>query len=109
MFEGLDFSKVGQMLEDVQKKARELESQSESKEFTVKAGGGLVSVKVNGKGEFVDISIDDSLLEDKESLQILLISAVNDVVKAVENEKKLTASKMLGGLGGLNFNDLGVK
>ena len=51
-------------------------------------------------GEIIDIDIDDSLLEDKESLQILLISAVNDVIKMVEDDKKLAASKMLGSLGG---------
>lgn len=106
MFEGLDFSKMGQMLEEVQKKAREIENESESREFGVKAGGGLIGVKANGKGEVIDISIDDSLLEDKESLQILLISAVNDVIKMVENEKKNIAGRMLGGL---NFGNLGVK
>ena len=76
MFEGIDFSKMGQMLEDVQKKAQEIEQESQRREFGAKSGGGLVSVKANGKGEVLDISIDDSLLEDKESLQILLISAV---------------------------------
>ena len=50
MFDGLDFSKMGQMLEEVQKKAREIENESQAKEFVVKAGGGLISVKANGKG-----------------------------------------------------------
>jgi len=81
MFEGIDFSKMGQMLEEAQKKAQEIEQESQKREFSVKSGGGLISVRANGKGEVLDISIDDSLLEDKESLQILLISAVNDVLK----------------------------
>lgn len=98
MFENFDFSKVGDMLAQAQKKAQEFEEQSLTKEFGAKSGGGLVSVRANGKGELLDITIDDSLLEDKESLQILLISAVNDVIKMVEDDKKAMASKMLGGL-----------
>ncbi|MBE2985212.1 YbaB/EbfC family nucleoid-associated protein [Campylobacter sp. RM9344] len=103
MFEGLDFSKMGAMLEEVQKKAKEFEDESSAREFGAKSGGGLVSVKANGKGEILDISIDDSLLEDKESLQILLISAINDVIKMTEDDKKAMAGRMLGGLGGLKL------
>ena len=100
MFENIDFSKMGEMLQKAQSEAKKLEEQSKSKEFTAKSGGGLVKVSANGMGEIIDIEIDDSLLEDKESLQILLISAINDVIKMVEEDKKATASKMLGSLGG---------
>ncbi len=100
MFENMDFSKMGEMLKKAQEEAGKLQEESKSKEFTAKSGGGLVKVSANGIGEIIDIDIDDSLLEDKESLQILLISAVNDVLKMVEDDKKLAASKMLGSLGG---------
>ena len=100
MFENIDFSKMGEMLQKAQSEAKKLEEQSKSKEFTAKSGGGLVKVSANGMGEIIDIEIDDSLLKDKESLQILLISAINDVIKMVEEDKKATASKMLGSLGG---------
>ena len=103
MFEGIDFSKMGQMLEEAQKKAQEIEQESQRREFGAKSGGGLVSVRANGSGEILDISIDDSLLEDKESMQILLISAVNDVLKSVEADKKNTASRMLGGLASMGI------
>ena len=98
MFEGLgNMGDLGKMLEEVQKKARELEEKAESVELTAKSGGGLVKVTANGKGEIIDIEIDDSLLEDKEALQILLISAVNDVLKMVEDNKKSAAMSVLGG------------
>ncbi|MCR6583795.1 nucleoid-associated protein, YbaB/EbfC family, partial [Campylobacter insulaenigrae] len=41
----------------------------------------------------------DSLLEDKESMQILLISAINDVLKMVEQNKKSMASNLFSGMG----------
>jgi len=103
MFEGIDFSKMGQMFEEAQKKAQEIEQESQKREFSVKSGGGLISVRANGKGEVLDISIDDSLLEDKESLQILLISAVNDVLKMIEDDRKNAASRMLGGFAGMGI------
>ena len=101
MFEGMDFSKMGDMLEKVQADAKKMQEESANKEFTTKSGGGLIKVTANGIGEIIDITIDDSLLEDKDSLQILLISGVNDVLQMVESEKKLAASKMMGGFGGM--------
>ncbi len=100
MFENIDFSKMGEMLQKAQEEAKKMEENSKNKEFTAKSGGGLIKVTANGAGEIIDIDIDDSLLEDKESMQILLISAVNDVIKMVEEDKKLAASQMLGSLGG---------
>jgi len=101
MFEGIDFSKMGEVLKQAQEEAQKAQEESKNKEFSAKSGGGLVKISANGSGEIIDIDIDDSLLEDKESLQILLISAINDVLKMVEEDKKLMASKMLGSLGGL--------
>jgi len=98
MFEGLDMSKMGQMMEELQSKAKEMEEQSKKIMLTAKAGGGMIEVTANGGGEVVDITIDDSILEDKESLQILMISAINDVMKMVEDNKKSQAMGMMGGL-----------
>lgn len=102
MLNGMDMGAMGKMLEGLQENAQKLEDEIASKTFSVKSGGGDVEVSINGKGEVLDINIDDSLLEDKESLQILLISAINDGLKMVEDNKKFAASQMLGGLGGFN-------
>ncbi len=104
MFEGLDFSKMGEMMEQVQAKAKELEEKTKSTILTAKGGGGMVSVSANGAGEIVDIDIDDSLLEDKEALQILLISTINEVLKSAEDNKKSQAMSLMGG-----FNPFGGK
>jgi len=96
MFDKMDLSQLGKMFEEIQEKAKKLEEEQESKIFRAKSGGGMVKVSANGKGEIVDIEIDDSLLEDKESLQILLISAINDVLKMVEEDKRASALGMFG-------------
>jgi len=98
MFEGLDLNKMQDMLNDMQNKAKELEEQTKSITLTAKGGGGLVQVSANGAGEIVDITIDDSLMEDKESMQILLISTINEALKMAEDNKKSQALNMFGGL-----------
>ncbi|MCK5855280.1 MAG: YbaB/EbfC family nucleoid-associated protein [Sulfurovaceae bacterium] len=104
MFDGLDMNKMGQMMEELQSKAKEMEEQSKKVMLTSKAGGGMIEVTANGGGEIVDITIDDSILDDKESLQILMISAINDVIKMVEDNKKSQAMGMMGGLNPFGMN-----
>ncbi len=98
MFGNFDMSKMQDMLKDMQEKAKELEDKIKSTTYKVKGGGGMIEVVANGAGEIVDINIDDSLLEDKDSLQILLISTINDALKMVEDNKKSQALNMFGGL-----------
>jgi len=98
MFEGLDMSKMSEMVGQMQEKAQEMQEQAKNVVFTAKAGGGLVEVTANGAGEVTDLNIDDTLMDDKESLQILLISAINDVTKMIEDNKKSQAMGMMGGM-----------
>jgi len=98
MFEGFDVSKMSEMMSQMQDKAKELEAQAKNVEFTAKAGGGLIEITANGTGEVIDLNIDDSMLNDKDLLQILLMSAMNDVTKMIEDNKKSQAMGMMGGI-----------
>jgi DNA-binding YbaB/EbfC family protein len=98
MFGDMDMSKMTEMLGDMQAKAEQMQEQAKKVELTAKGGGGLVSVTANGAGEVIDITFDESLLEDKSSLQLLLISTINDAFKMVEDNKKSQAMGMFGGL-----------
>ncbi len=89
-----DMNNLNEMM---QKLTQEFQ-QADNKTYTAKSGGGLVEAVVNGKFEVIDIKIDDSLLEDKESLQILLMSAINDAIKMAVEDKKSQALNMFGGL-----------
>ena len=93
---------MGKMLEGMQENAAKLQEELESKTFSVKSGGGMIELSVNGKGEVIDLNIDDELLLDKDSLQILLIGAMNDANKMVQQNQQNSAMGMLGGLGALN-------
>lgn len=105
MFDGIDLSKINlnDVMNQVQEMAQKSKEENSEKVFTSKAGGGMVSISVNGNSEVIDLQLDDSLLEDKDSLQILLISAMNDVIKQSDEFKKQNAmNMMMGGLGGMN-------
>jgi hypothetical protein len=102
MFEGLNLGDMGKIVEQMQDKAKEIQEQAKNVQFTAKAGGGLIEITANGTGEVIDLNIDSTLLEDKEYLQILLISAMNDVSKTVEENKKSQAMNVMGGMGGMN-------
>lgn len=92
-----DPKQLGAMFGNIQDSLQEFANKNKDMIFTAKSGGGLVEVSLNGVGEVVDIHIDDSLLEDKDSLQILLMGALNDAYKNVEQNKQKSAFDMIGG------------
>ena len=86
-----------QMQENMQKAQEEMANM----EVTGQAGGGLVSVVMNGRHDVKRVSIDDSLLsDDKDMLEDLVAAAVNDAVRQVE---KTTQEKFSGLTAGFNL------
>lgn len=106
MFDGVDLSKLNlnEMMGQFQEMAEKAKDKNSNVIFTSKAGGGMVSISINGNSEVIDLQLDDSLLDDKDSLQILLISAMNDVIKQSDENKKMMAMNMMGGMGPFNKN-----
>ncbi|RAX54889.1 nucleoid-associated protein, YbaB/EbfC family [Helicobacter sp. 16-1353] len=87
---------LNKMLNQFQDNFKNIEEKQANTIFSATSGGGLVKVSINGKGEVVDLNIDKSLLDDVESLQILLIGAINEAYKNVEVNKKNTAMELFG-------------
>ncbi|MEG2195600.1 MAG: YbaB/EbfC family nucleoid-associated protein [Terrisporobacter sp.] len=84
------------MQENMQKMQEELES----KEIVASVGGGAVTVKVNGKKEVLDIAIKPEVADpdDIEMLQDLVLSAVNEALRSVEEMQSTQMSKATGGM-----------
>jgi len=104
MLDGIDLSKMnlGDMMGQVQQMAEQAKENGANQTFTSKVGGGMIELSINGNSEVTDLQIEDSLLEDKDSLQILLISAMNDVIKQSDDNKKAMAMNMMGGINPFN-------
>ena len=66
------------------------------------AGGGMVSVKVNGKQELLEVVIEKDVVnpDDVEMLQDLIVAAVNEGMKKAQ---LLMQDKLQGITGGLNI------
>ncbi len=88
------------------KKAQELQSQMEKAqeelnaiEIEGQAGGGMVSVKVNGHKELISLDIDPEILkEDKEMIEDMVLAAVN---QGLQNAGKVAEEKMNSITGGM--------
>lgn len=87
---------LNKMLSQFQDSFKNIEEKQANTIFSATSGGGLVKASINGNGEVVDLNIDKSLLDDVESLQILIIGAINEAYKNVEANKKNTAMELFG-------------
>lgn len=75
-----------------------LQSQLEEMRMTATAGGGVVSVTVNGHKEVITIKLaDDSVMEDREMLEDLLMAALGEAYRKVEEELAKTMNGIPGG------------
>ena len=85
------------MQEDMATKQAELEEQ----EYETSAGGGVVTVKINGKKEILSVKIDPEVVDpdDVETLEDLVVAAVNEAIKTVENISAEEMQKITGSVG----------
>ena len=99
---------LGDMMKQAQKlqsKMMELQEEMANKTVEATAGGGMVTVVVNGKQEVISITIDPDVVDRQEieMLQDLIIAAVNDGIRRsqqiwAEEMKKLTGGMSIPGL-----------
>ncbi|MDE7469775.1 MAG: YbaB/EbfC family nucleoid-associated protein [Desulfovibrionaceae bacterium] len=92
--------RMNKLLEQAQSMKKKLESlQEELKTKTVEAtsGGGIVSVTVNGEHAITALHIDPIALQDKDMLQDLIITAINDAQKKVKGMIEEHMSSVTGG------------
>ena len=96
------------MMKHAQKMQQEMlrmQAEQEAMTFTAKAGGGMVAATVNGKHEMVALEINPEAVDpdDVEMLQDMVIAAVNEAMRAADQEAANNMSRLTGGLnlGGL--------
>lgn len=94
---------MNSVLKQAQKMQEEMEKvQSELEEKTVEstAGGGMVEVKVSGKKEIISIKIKPDVVDpdDVETLEDLVMVAVNDAIKKVDEMMNEGMSAVTGGI-----------
>ena len=77
-----------------------LQEDLDAREYEIKAGGGVVGVKINGKKEILTIDIQPEIVDpdDIETLSDILVAAVNEAIKRVETVNAEEMDKVTKGL-----------
>ncbi len=94
---------IGSLMKQAQKMQAQIAKVQEElakKTIEASAGGGMVSVVVNGKQEVVSIKIEPEVIDsnDKEMLQDLVVAAVNEALRKSQEMVSEEMSKITGGL-----------
>ena len=78
-----------------------LQEDLDAREYDISAGGGVVGVKINGKKEILSIDIQPEIVDpdDIETLSDILVAAVNEAIKRVDDTNNAEMSKITGSLG----------
>ena len=87
-----------QLVKQAQKMQEELQKKMETTIVEATAGGGMVSVKMNGNKQLISVVVDPEVFAggDKEMLQDLIAAAVNEGIRKVDE----TLSNQMGNLTG---------
>ena len=88
-------------IQAMQAEMERMQEELDAKEVETTAGGGAVAVRVNGKKEVLSIKIDPDVMdkEDPEMLEDLILVAVNEGLRQIEEMSQTEMSKLTGGLG----------
>ena len=84
----------------LQQQMTKMQEELEAREYEASAGGGMVSVKVNGKKEVLSIEIKPEAVDpdDVEMLQDMVLAAVNEALRTASETSEREMSKLTGGL-----------
>ena len=87
----------------MQRQMEEAQKELEEKEITASSGGGAVEVTVSGKREITKIKLSEEVVDpdDIEMLEDLIVAAVNEAFRQLEEISASSMSKITGGIGGL--------
>jgi len=97
---GMNQAAMMKQAQKLQQEMLRMQQEQESKTYTASAGGGMVSATVNGKHEVVELSINPEAVDpdDVEMLQDMVIAAVNEAMRAAEDDAANSMSRLTGGL-----------
>ena len=88
-----------QMMRQAQQMQEKLAQEVAQIKVDATAGGGMVTVTMDGHKNLLSVKIDPEVASDVEMLQDLIVAACSEAVKKVEAQSQAKMSGMLGGMG----------
>lgn len=97
-----------QQLQAMQAEMEQVQAEIAEKEITTTAGGGAIEVTINGNKEITKLNIDKDVVDpdDVEMLQDLVMAAVNEAIRQIEELSENAMNEITGGFGGLGIPGL---
>jgi DNA-binding YbaB/EbfC family protein len=90
-------------MQSMMKQAQQMQERMQEEIAQIKveasAGGGMVTVKMDGHKNVLGVKIDPEVAGDVEMLQDMVMAACNEAVKKVDDEAKQKMGGLLGGMG----------
>ena len=85
----------------MQEDMENLQADLDAREYTVSAGGGMVTVQINGKRQILALDIKPEIVDpdDIETLSDIITAAVNEAINKVDTTNSAEMSKITGGMG----------
>jgi DNA-binding YbaB/EbfC family protein len=99
----MEVKALQQMLSQFRQVQEKLEKQIEEISVEASAGGGMVVVKMNGQKQLTDVRIEPDVFKskDQEMLQELVLAAVNEATRRVDEELSKQMRDITGGMSGI--------
>ena len=96
---GMNMNMIKQA-QKMQQDMLKMQEELENREYTAKAGGGVVTATVGGNRQLKMIEIDPEAVDpdDVEMLEDLIVAAVNEAIRAAETDTAASMGKLTGGL-----------
>ena len=93
-----NMNNIMKQAQKMQKQMEQAQAELESSEYTATSGGGAVEVTISGTKEITKIKLDPEVVE---MLEDLVMAAVNEAIRKMDEMSTQKMSKITGGLGGL--------
>ena len=100
MMGGGNMQQLARQAQKLQQQMQKMQEEVEAREFEASSGGGMVTVKVNGKREVLSIEIKPEAVDpdDVEMLQDLVLAAVNEALRSAADTVEREMGKLTGGM-----------
>ena len=97
---GMNMQQLMKQAQKMQKQMAEMQEELVNKTLEVSAGGGAIKVTINGEKQLTDLMISPDVVDpdDVEMLQDLVISAVNEAIRQMDESTSSQMSKITGGV-----------
>lgn len=101
----MNMQKMMKQMQKMQKDLAKTQAELELQEYEAEAGGGMVTVKINGAGKLTSLSLNPEVVDpdDVEAIEDLLLVAVNGAIEKKEEAAQGAMGGLTQGMGGMGI------